>query len=390
MKKFRYEHATALVFLAVVIGIFGFNVKETASNINFDTGVINVIKSVVKDVKMVDSVKYPFININGGYQALMQRHYIYDADSSNDIMKTKDGYLLSTSMSKEDTDNTGGSVDSLAETRDCLSDLDIPMVYVLCGTKAVLSPERLHAGLPNIKYNKVEQFLNNMEAKNIDFIDTRKAMNLSMDSFYKTDHHWKNETAIKVSEYVCTYLNKKYGLDLDEEYYGAENFRKETYENSFLGAEGRRTGIYYTGLDDFSLYYPDFDTDFDVTIENREGDISHRKGPYEDSILDKSHDLTHYDMDDSAYYVCWGGDYGIVHVNNNKLKDGASVFIIKDSYGIPVSCFMTSAFKSMDVLDVRYYGGESIREEIRKADPDAVIYLYGTGYLDKSYMFKID
>ena len=79
-----------------------------------------------------------------------------------------------------------------------------------------------------------------------------------------------------------------------------------------------------------------------------------------------------------------------MHVDNKKLKEGASVFIIKDSFGIPVSCFMTGAYKSMDVLDVRYYKGTSVQDEIRKANPDVVLYLYGTGYLQQSKMFKIN
>ena len=44
----------------------------------------------------------------------------------------------------------------------------------------------------------------------------------------------------------------------------------------------------------------------------------------------------------------------------------------------------------MDIIDTRYYSDDkSIGEVIAEEQPDAVLYIYGTGYLNKKKMFTI-
>ena len=71
-------------------------------------------------------------------------------------------------------------------------------------------------------------------------------------------------------------------------------------------------------------------------------------------------------------------------------KNGRKIMVFKDSYGIPVTAFMTNLFEEMEIMDIRYYNDEkSIKEIIAEERPDAVLYVYGTGYLSKPKMFAI-
>jgi hypothetical protein len=106
--------------------------------------------------------------------------------------------------------------------------------------------------------------------------------------------------------------------------------------------------------------------------------------------MDMSKDVSHYSFEDSAYYEYWGGDYGRVHVVNKKMPDAPKVLVFKDSYGIPVTAFLTNVFSEMEIIDIRYYSDDKrIKEIIAEERPDAVLYVYGTGYLSKKKMFAI-
>ena len=64
--------------------------------------------------------------------------------------------------------------------------------------------------------------------------------------------------------------------------------------------------------------------------------------------------------------------------------------MIKDSYGIPVTAFLTNMFHKVNVIDIRYYESDKkLRDVIAEADPDMVMFIYGSGYLGQKKMFKI-
>lgn len=85
-----------------------------------------------------------------------------------------------------------------------------------------------------------------------------------------------------------------------------------------MGAEGRRVGKYYAGLDDFELIFPDFETDFTFSVPDK-GII--RNGSFNNAILDDSQTLGKYGFDRNAYYKYIGGDYPFVKIENHMQKN---------------------------------------------------------------------
>lgn len=375
------------IFMIAVFVMFALNIAEAAGNYmgnKEDSG----LRSVVSDLESVDRATYPFVNVNGLYQNLMQRNYMYDADSENDTIKTTRGQLasVSSSVSKK---KMKASVAELAETRDRLSAQGIPLLYVQAPGKLGFSEEGPMPGLENNTYQKLNDFLAELDKADIDHVDTREWMS-GPDGFYDTDHHWTTETCFDIAAGLGRLLNSEYGFNIDEAALDASNYKFETHKDAFLGAEGRRTGRYYAGLDDFTVITPAFETDFHVEIESKETGHSERDGSFEDTIMDGTKDTVHYSFDDSAYYAYWGGDYGRAEAVNNNINDDSSIVVIKDSYGIPVTAFLTNMFHKVNVIDIRYYESDKkIRDVIAEADPDMVMFIYGSGYLGKKKMFKI-
>ena len=89
----KYRYLTAVLFLLVVFICFVLNMKETAQN--YLSGETKGIRAAAADAESVDSIVYPFVNLNGGFQGLMQRDYLYDADPDNDTIRKSSGYIIS-------------------------------------------------------------------------------------------------------------------------------------------------------------------------------------------------------------------------------------------------------------------------------------------------------
>lgn len=385
----KYKYLISVLFIAVVFSMFFFNVKDAVSNY-FDRETEASVKTVAADLENVESATYPFININGLYQGVMQRNYLYDVNEEDELIRTGGKYLIST-PSTYSRDGVVQAAGTLKKTSQWLQNQGIPMLYVQAASKMTLSDKDSMVGVPNTSYDKANAFLKELNSDSVDYADTREWIkNEGMEAFYKTDHHWTTGTCLKVASEICELLNEKYNMEIDESLFDVNSFDMKTNKDAFLGAEGRRAGRYYVGLDDFSVIKPAYDTEFHVEIGTKEGEHFTRDGSFEDSIMDITKDAEHYSFEDSAYYIYWGGDYSSIHVDNKKNNQGKSVVIIKDSYGVPVSALMAGSVKSMDVFDVRYYNEKQpLAQVIENINPDAVVFIYGTGYLDKPYMFDV-
>lgn len=384
-KKAIWEYLIAGVFLLVVFVMFALNLAETIvkSDNKMET------RAMLKEMETVDMATYPFVNINGLYQKVMQRDYVYDADPGNDTIRTSHGQLVSVSSSTSKK-KLQESASTLGESSAWLNEKGIPLVYVQAPSKMAFSPEEPMPGIKNNTFNKINVFLEALDSYDVEYIDTREWIQGKENSFYDTDHHWNTETCLDIALKLGQYLNDRHGFDIERSVLDASNYMSTTYKNSFLGAEGRRTGRYYVGLDDFTLIQPEFETDFHVAINSKETGFSKRDGSFETAILDKDKKIDHYSFEDSAYYKYWGGDYSRVEVTNRNVTDGSSVLVFKDSYGIPVTAYMTCMFNKMNIIDIRYYEDpKKIKEIIDEEEPDAVIYIYGSGYLGKKKMFSL-
>lgn len=384
----RNSFIITIMFIAFIGIVFALNIFESATNI-IQKKEINV-REIVNGFEKVEHITYPFININGLFQNVMQRDYLYDADSDKDSIRNKDNLLVSahTDYSREKLDAAAGR---LSETNQWLKSQGIPLIYVQAAGKLTFTDEDALPGIKNQQHDKINRMLDNLNKSGVECLDTRDILSgEEKDNFYKTDHHWTTEAALKVANGVCEHLNATHDLGIDTDKLKESNFDKTVYENSFLGAEGRRTGRYYVGLDDFTVLTPQYDTDFTVEISDKEGKHFSRRGAFNESVMDISKDPSKYSFETSSYYVYMGGDYGRFHVQNNNTDSDKSVMIIKDSFGVPVSSFMCNAFKNIDIIDVRYYVDDKpLSTLIKESKPDAVIYVYGTGYLTKKKMFTI-
>ena len=149
---------------------------------------------------------------------------------------------------------------------------DIPLLYVQAPSKTDVSP--LPDGVEDAAGQEADQFLALLEKYDVATLDLRPVFHKAADSgdyvedplFFTTDHHWTPTGAFLGYQTLCERLAKDYRFKIDKKLTDPDSFHRYTFEDIFLGSQGRRVGSLYAGLDDLDLWSPTFPTDFTYTV----------------------------------------------------------------------------------------------------------------------------
>lgn len=391
MKEFRldYKKIVSVVFIAaiVVLGVLSFALNPVKILGGLARGYIdapeeaNVLQRVGNGFSTFDGRMSEYfvlhdraINNYGLTQRLLGKSLIDDADESLEVLKLKNGYL--TFRNTGDTDYSKLS-SYLKDLNDVCEKNSVEMLYVNKVSKNTDDKKLLPDNYPYVyssNYDELESELsaNGIEVLNIEsVIDENNIDKYSL--FFKTDHHWTPKTGVWVSQLICERLNQTYNFSLDTEIFSIDNYSIETYEDSFLGSQGKRVGAFYAGVDDFDVIIPKYETDMELTVpsENKsvrgsfESTIIHRESITPDNLLNK---------DCTAYETYMQGNHALVNIKNNELKDGKKALLILDSYGCVVAPYLSQSFSNLDCIDLRSFT-DSLEEYVEKTGPDVVIYM---------------
>lgn len=325
-----------------------------------------------------------WIELNGLWQRLAGKHFVEDIAPDKSVVKDEQGGLhfsgywyLENSFVAEDL------YDLLAPFQQFLAEEEIPLYYIATPEKFIAGYTEFPPLVNNYLNENVDAFLSVLQSAGISTLDLRAMISENSltknQLFYRTDHHWTTATAFQGFCCLVAALEESWGwqLDADGVFCNIDNYTEITYENYFIGSQGRRVGKYYTGVDDFTLLIPQFDTSFRVI--DQEGNI--KEGSYEECLLVEDY-LTAEDVYTNRYASFLGGDTGILTIENNNLPDGKHLLLLKDSFAAPLATFLASCVSSLTLIDLRYYEG-SVEDWVTKMEPDGVLFLYSSGSLAK-------
>lgn len=194
---------------------------------------------------------------------------------------------------------------------------------------------------------------------NYNYIELRDI--LSLDDYYKTDTHWKQENLCKVvnrlGEYLefnteCNYeektFNKFFGV-----YYGqsALNLKPDTL--TYLVNKDIKNSI---------VYYLENDKSNKVYIEENLNNLD-------------------------SYDVFLGGASSYIEITNKLNKSRKELVIFRDSFSSSLAPLLIEHYSKITLIDIRYINSESYLEKI-KFDNQDVLFLYSTLLVNNSYTFK--
>ena len=331
-----------------------------------------------------------FIEGYGTTQLLLNKKIINDIDIGY-MLKDEQGFLHFAGYKYD----TKANADKLAIMNDYFIETDIPFSFILALPKDYKGYTTFKKGIDIYANSNLncDNFISGLNENNIDYLDLRESANKDnlniSDAFFKTDHHWKTETAFWAFKDIVNYINEKHGINLDENnfYTSLDNYKVETYQDRFLGSLGKRMGRIYSGIDDYTFISPSFETNLKLYQGFNKTLIS--EGSFNDTIVDKSLIDIDSPVTTNRYATYFSLDNDFNTIVNENAQNDYKILIIKDSYALPVAAFLSLSCKEVTMVDFRLSKEQSVKEFIHNNDYDLVLMLYGSGSICNDNMFEL-
>lgn len=286
----------------------------------------------------------------------------------NGIVRLSDGYLTSYVTEKDMTKQ----IEALSELNEFCNDNGAEFLYVQAPYKISEYDDTTVSGTLDFSNQNANKLLSGLKDRGISYYDIRQTIhenNLNNHSlFYKTDHHWLTTTGLWAAQNILSVCNKNYGWNADLSKLNSDEFDYKTYENWFLGTQGKKVTLAKCEPDDFVLLYPKYETSFHYIVPKKGIDtVSDYSVVYNMNQVDT---CDYYNK--SPYHACNYGDQPLVQIENMLEADDHKILIIHDSFGDCLISCLALAEKNVDSLDIRHFDG-SVKTYIEESKPDLVI-----------------
>lgn len=387
LKKLRKIHpgnilAVLFLFFITLVGSSCLPevIYEAGNCLYWETGIPEFIRRIdayCDEPLTFDQTQNPllnngtYINLNGLIAKILQQPEL------NERVMLKNGHLSHVISDSADPEDIRKAADNIIRFHNAHTHSGGKFLFVMVSSQISKYEDLLPDGYTDTTNETADNFLALLEEAGVPYLDLREEMykeGISVtDAYYTTDHHWKPQTGFWAYRKILDKLTQMKAIDsVDPFYTDPENFTFETYENTFLGSSGKRTGIYYAGLDDSILIRPNFETDIAITIPERELEL---QGRYEDVCYNTeavhNYENPNFYLENSYGLYGWG-DTQITHWRNEKAPQQGKFLLIGESFGnIPFS-LMSICFSSCDELDMRHYE-EEFAAYYEEYAPDTVI-----------------
>jgi hypothetical protein len=202
---------------------------------------------------------------------------------------------------------------------------------------------------------------------------------------FRTDDRLTAEAAFAAFCAATEALNRDFGAQLDSKgfYRDIRNYEKTTYAQSFLGSLGKRAGIAFGGLDDFTVLWPTFPSLYELSAEKRDGSERTWLGPahttlLRPSVLKKAAE-TRDPYGTDLYKVYLGDAYPYARIRNLAAEEDAPrLLLLHDGGGAPLAVLLAPLFKEIRVIHTGAARSPSdaqsrLRDFMEKSPPDYII-----------------
>lgn len=236
---------------------------------------------------------------------------------------------------------------------------DADVYYALIPDKNYFTSKK--AGYPSMDY---EQLYSIMEVKmtGVSYIDITNI--LSIDDYYRTDLHWKQEEITDVADLLLEEMGKESGGTYTEfaeykEYKGAYaaqsgwNVPPDTIK-CLTNPEIERAVVY------------DYETRGEIPVYCTE------------VFTESSKSMDSYD-------VYLSGAKSLLTLTNPLNKDGRELVLFRDSFGSSIAPLLLQGYSKITMIDLRYVKMEYASEFLEFPHECDVLFLYHTGILNRTF-----
>ena len=207
-----------------------------------------------------------------------------------------------------------------------------------------------------LDYTKLVSLYKSVKGNYIDLFNI-----LSLDDYYKSDTHWKEENLLKVAKELARKMDFTFDDNL--------SFKDVV---SFNGVYGSRLVL---------------DKDLDKILVAESAFINN--AVVYDLTSNKKIDVYNYDKINSLdkYDIYLNGASGLLKIDNLLENNGKRLIIFRDSYTSSLAPLLISGYKEIILVDTRYISPKILNNYINFKDAD-ILFLYGTIMANNSYTIR--
>lgn len=270
-----------------------------------------------------------------------------------------DGHIseIDETLSESSVENAATKINAIYNTY--LADANARVFYSVIPDKNYFLAEK--NGYPSYDYGKMTEILAG-SITSMEYIDIFDC--LSIDDYYKTDSHWKQEKLFPVVER----LGEKMGFDaVDINAYSPEIL------GDFSGVYSSRLALDIKPDELICMRNEATDSAIVYNIETQKEHI----GVYDTERMKKN----------DRYDVFFSGAVPVISAVNSLNPNGKELVIFRDSFGSSLAPLLLGSYSKITLVDTRYIAPQIIGEYVDFENCD-VLFIYNTQLLNQSSMLK--
>ncbi len=198
------------------------------------------------------------------------------------------------------------------------------------------------------------------ETRFMEYIDIKDL--LTLESFYKTDTHWRQEKILPVAKRIA----EKMGVNLKAQY------EEKLLENDFYGVYHGQSAL---PLPPEEIKYLTNDILENVKVFNYEA----------------QKEMPVYDMGKAfgkdPYEMFLSGSLSLLSIENENATTHKELVIFRDSFGSSLAPLFAEGYKKITVVDIRYIQPDMLGNFIEFTNQD-ILFIYSTSVLNNSETIK--
>ena len=209
-----------------------------------------------------------------------------------------------------------------------------------------------------LNYNKLQDMMKN-NLSNINYINIFDK--LTLNNYYKTDTHWKEEDLFNVANTIANQMN-----------FDITNNNVVNTITTFKGSYAGRLSVTK-------------DIDTIKTISNP-STLNSSVYNYETKKYTDIYDYTKINSLDK-YDIYLSGAVPIIDIINNNSSSDKELIVFRDSYGSSLVPLLISGYKKITVIDIRYISSKILNKYIDFNDQD-VLFMYSILTINNSFSIR--
>jgi hypothetical protein len=297
-------------------------------------------------------------------------------------MQNNDIYVANGHASKLEYPLKESSVKRLADKMIALRDMYFPdskVYYSAIPDKNMFLAEDL--GYPYIDYDeigaKLEYYL-----EDEDFININLISNLTIDDYYRTDTHWKQENLFGVVENIADKLGVSEYVNLSN-----NNFTFNKI-NDFYGVYYGQSALPMEPDTITYLTNDTIDTAYVWNIEDNTNGTSVTMPDDPTAILKPIYQLDKLEGDLSfdKYDIFLGGSSPLEIIKSMTATD-KRLIIFRDSYTSSLAPLLLEAYSEITLIDLRYISSNLLKDYVNFDNAD-IMFLYGVSVINSASGLK--